>query len=241
MIICLPPFGHSDEVQLAAERGIHLLIEKPIALEAMLSTQLAVMRAQSAMSFTATCSCVVCTLLMPVVGLMISRPLHSLIKMLASVMPPLKPMGSTPAATSGHHTLDERMVRAVLIRIADVLDLDIDSCAVGDSSIFVRLGDAIRNPDQRVRPLAPRRALNLDAIGHCTGAQAAVDHADVGRSTLVDAAKLHPRNGLRGDKDGVDAILGVHSRVRRFSVDGGIDAIAAGSGDDEGARRSAIS
>lgn len=32
VIICLPPFGHSDEVDLAAERGIHLLIEKPIAL-----------------------------------------------------------------------------------------------------------------------------------------------------------------------------------------------------------------
>ena len=32
LIICVPPYGHSDEVQMAAERGIHLLIEKPIAL-----------------------------------------------------------------------------------------------------------------------------------------------------------------------------------------------------------------
>lgn len=31
--ICLPPFAHRDEVELAAERGIHLLIEKPIALD----------------------------------------------------------------------------------------------------------------------------------------------------------------------------------------------------------------
>ena len=30
--ICLPPFAHADEVQLAAERGIHVFIEKPIAL-----------------------------------------------------------------------------------------------------------------------------------------------------------------------------------------------------------------
>jgi predicted dehydrogenase len=30
--ICLPPFAHSDEVQLAAERGIHIFMEKPIAL-----------------------------------------------------------------------------------------------------------------------------------------------------------------------------------------------------------------
>jgi predicted dehydrogenase len=30
--ICLPPFGHSDEVARAAERGIHIFIEKPIAL-----------------------------------------------------------------------------------------------------------------------------------------------------------------------------------------------------------------
>lgn len=30
--ICLPPFAHSDEVELAAEKGIHIFIEKPIAL-----------------------------------------------------------------------------------------------------------------------------------------------------------------------------------------------------------------
>jgi predicted dehydrogenase len=32
VIICLPPYGHSDEVQLAADNGIHVFIEKPIAL-----------------------------------------------------------------------------------------------------------------------------------------------------------------------------------------------------------------
>ncbi|NLX10880.1 MAG: Gfo/Idh/MocA family oxidoreductase [Chloroflexi bacterium] len=32
LFICLPPYGHSDEVEQAAARGIHLLIEKPIAL-----------------------------------------------------------------------------------------------------------------------------------------------------------------------------------------------------------------
>ena len=32
VIISLPPYGHTDEVQLAAERGVHILIEKPIAL-----------------------------------------------------------------------------------------------------------------------------------------------------------------------------------------------------------------
>lgn len=31
-IVCLPPFAHTDEVEHAAERGIHLLVEKPIAL-----------------------------------------------------------------------------------------------------------------------------------------------------------------------------------------------------------------
>ncbi len=31
--ICLPPFAHADEVLLAAERGIHAFIEKPIALD----------------------------------------------------------------------------------------------------------------------------------------------------------------------------------------------------------------
>lgn len=32
LVIALPPFAHSDEVERAAERGIHILIEKPIAL-----------------------------------------------------------------------------------------------------------------------------------------------------------------------------------------------------------------
>lgn len=33
LVIALPPYGHTDEVELAARRGVHLLIEKPIALE----------------------------------------------------------------------------------------------------------------------------------------------------------------------------------------------------------------
>ncbi len=32
LVIALPPYGHTDEVERAAERGIHVLIEKPIAL-----------------------------------------------------------------------------------------------------------------------------------------------------------------------------------------------------------------
>jgi predicted dehydrogenase len=32
VIICLPPYGHTDEVEIAAQHGVHLLIEKPIAL-----------------------------------------------------------------------------------------------------------------------------------------------------------------------------------------------------------------
>jgi predicted dehydrogenase len=32
VVICLPPFAHRDEVAQAAGRGIHLLVEKPIAL-----------------------------------------------------------------------------------------------------------------------------------------------------------------------------------------------------------------
>lgn len=32
VVICLPPFAHADEVKVAAEHGIHMLIEKPIAL-----------------------------------------------------------------------------------------------------------------------------------------------------------------------------------------------------------------
>jgi predicted dehydrogenase len=33
VLICLPPYGHGDEVQLAARHGVHFLIEKPIALK----------------------------------------------------------------------------------------------------------------------------------------------------------------------------------------------------------------
>ncbi|HET6821698.1 MAG TPA: Gfo/Idh/MocA family oxidoreductase [Anaerolineales bacterium] len=32
VVICLPPFAHSDEVEGAAQHGVHILIEKPIAL-----------------------------------------------------------------------------------------------------------------------------------------------------------------------------------------------------------------
>ncbi len=32
VIICLPPSAHSDEIELAARHGVHVLIEKPIAL-----------------------------------------------------------------------------------------------------------------------------------------------------------------------------------------------------------------
>lgn len=32
LIVCLPPFAHTTEIELAVERGIHLLVEKPIAL-----------------------------------------------------------------------------------------------------------------------------------------------------------------------------------------------------------------
>ena len=32
VVICLPPFAHSDEVEVAAEHGVHIFIEKPIAL-----------------------------------------------------------------------------------------------------------------------------------------------------------------------------------------------------------------
>ncbi len=32
LVVCLPPFAHSDEVEQAAARGVHLLMEKPIAV-----------------------------------------------------------------------------------------------------------------------------------------------------------------------------------------------------------------
>ena len=32
LVICLPPYGHSDEVAYAAANGVHIFIEKPIAL-----------------------------------------------------------------------------------------------------------------------------------------------------------------------------------------------------------------
>lgn len=33
VFICLPPFAHEDEIEVAAERGIHVYVEKPIALD----------------------------------------------------------------------------------------------------------------------------------------------------------------------------------------------------------------
>jgi predicted dehydrogenase len=37
VVICLPPYAHLDEVDLAAQHGVHLLIEKPIALSSELA------------------------------------------------------------------------------------------------------------------------------------------------------------------------------------------------------------
>ena len=37
LVVCLPPYGHTNEVNLAAQRGIHILIEKPIALSSDLA------------------------------------------------------------------------------------------------------------------------------------------------------------------------------------------------------------
>ena len=33
LFVCLPPYGHKDEIEQAARQGIHLFVEKPIALE----------------------------------------------------------------------------------------------------------------------------------------------------------------------------------------------------------------
>lgn len=41
VIICLPPYAHSDEVQIAANLGIHVFIEKPIALTSEQGWQMA--------------------------------------------------------------------------------------------------------------------------------------------------------------------------------------------------------
>jgi len=38
--ICLPPFAHSDEVMVAAERGVNIYIEKPIALDLRLAREM---------------------------------------------------------------------------------------------------------------------------------------------------------------------------------------------------------
>jgi predicted dehydrogenase len=37
IVIALPPYGHSDEVELAAQHGVHVFIEKPVALTSELA------------------------------------------------------------------------------------------------------------------------------------------------------------------------------------------------------------
>ena len=41
VVICLPPFAHTNEVELAAKYGVHILIEKPIALSSEHAWQMA--------------------------------------------------------------------------------------------------------------------------------------------------------------------------------------------------------
>jgi len=40
VFICLPPFAHTNEVQLAAEKGINIFIQKPIALDTDLAREM---------------------------------------------------------------------------------------------------------------------------------------------------------------------------------------------------------
>lgn len=40
MVVCLPPFAHSDEIALAAERGVDVLVEKPIAMSSTQAWQM---------------------------------------------------------------------------------------------------------------------------------------------------------------------------------------------------------
>jgi len=40
VFICLPPFAHKDEVMVVAEKGIHMYIEKPIALDMRLASDM---------------------------------------------------------------------------------------------------------------------------------------------------------------------------------------------------------
>ena len=40
VFICLPPFAHSDEVMVSAEKGVHIYIEKPIALDMKLAREM---------------------------------------------------------------------------------------------------------------------------------------------------------------------------------------------------------
>jgi predicted dehydrogenase len=39
--ICLPPYAHTNEVELACQHGVHFLIEKPIALSMQVANQMA--------------------------------------------------------------------------------------------------------------------------------------------------------------------------------------------------------
>jgi len=40
VFICIPPFAHEDEVMVAAEKGVHIYIEKPIALDLKLASEM---------------------------------------------------------------------------------------------------------------------------------------------------------------------------------------------------------
>ncbi len=53
LYVCVPPFGHQDQETLAAERGIHLFVEKPVALsEAKAREVLAAIRRTGVISAT---------------------------------------------------------------------------------------------------------------------------------------------------------------------------------------------
>src|SRR3989442_9599587 len=60
---------------------------------------------------------------------------------------------------------------------------------------------------------APRLAPYRDPVGHDVGRQPALDHPEVRRRLVVDAAEPHPRDGLGRHLDGADALLGADAGV----------------------------
>ena len=127
-----------------------------------------------------------------------------------------------------HHQPDDRRVVAELERLVATVDARLDPSrmlasfdghAVAGGRLVEAAAHVLALGVELGEVAAPRLALHHHAVRHDVGREPSLDHAEVGRGLLVEAAQAHGRDGLAGDLDRADALLRADAGVGLEAVD----------------------